>query len=497
MNVIKLYGGLGNQMFQYAFGRTMEFNGIQVKYDLSWFYDHSRQVHPKKWDKFPRPYRLDKFNTNVKEGSILNQNSIKERRVDLNLLKIDGCTFQGYWSSFKYSEAILDVLRHDFTLKDTSYTEEFIRLKKIITSTNSVSLHVRRGDYIGRNGFQILPLKYYFEALLKVKGDLFIFSDDIPWCKQYFKEDYFSRKITFIDLEDYLSFELMKFCKHNIIANSTFSRWAAYLNNNPEKIVIAPSGWGLSDRDDKFTTIMIAYINRPQQLDKTLRSLLKYDPKDFNVIIIDDGSIDDIIPFKLPYEVKIIKLKDKTWINPVIAFNRGFIEALKSKPDYIIMQGVDCYHHGDLLSYVKNMDKNTYTSFGCYSLGAGDDPEKPVIFNNNPAKHNGERAWYNHPIYKPVGYNFCSAISTENLIKLNGFDERFKDGNAYEDNYFLHQIEKLGLKLVITSDPIVFHQYHPALNKPPNATNKNKILFEELSKGDDYKAKHILTPDLV
>lgn len=497
MNVIKIYGGLGNQFFQYAFGKMMETNGIEVKYDLSWYYDNSIKIHPKRWAAFPRPYRLDEFNTNVKVGSFLNQKTIRENGVDLSLLKTDNCNFQGYWSSFKYSEAILPVLRQEFSLRSISYTEEFLKVREAIAGVNSVSIHIRRGDYIGREGFQVLPLKYYFESLLKVKGDLFVFSDDIPWCKNNFKEDFFSRKITFVDLEDYLSLELMKLCKYNITANSTFSRWAAYLNDNPEKVVIAPPRWGLSDKDDKFITIMIAYINRPQQLDKTLKSLLQYNPEEFNVVIIDDGSLDDIILPKLPFEVKVIKLKDKTWLNPVIAFNTGFIEALKSKPEFIIMQGVDCYHHGDLISYVKNMDENTYVSFGCYSLGEGDDLEQPVAFNNVPAKHNGERAWYNHPVYKPVGYNFCSAISTKNLIKLNGFDEQFKDGNAYEDNYFLHQIEKLGLKLVITADPIVFHQYHPALNKPPNATNKNKALFNQLSKGNDYRAKHILTPDLV
>jgi hypothetical protein len=78
-------------------------------------------------------------------------------------------------------------------------------------------------------------------ALSNVKGDIFIFSDDIPWCKQKFNDFY--SNITYVDLDDYLSFELMRLCKHNVTTNSTFSYWAAILNDNPDKIVVSPYKW--------------------------------------------------------------------------------------------------------------------------------------------------------------------------------------------------------------------------------------------------------------
>jgi hypothetical protein len=94
-----------------------------------------------------------------------------------------------------------------------------------------------------------------------------------------------------------------------------------------------------------------------------------------------------------------------------------------------------------------------------------------------------------------VSYNFCSAITTKSLIKLNGFDERFKDGCAYEDNYFLHQITMLGLKIEVTADPFVLHQYH-SLAWDPSKWGINQRVFETLRQGKEYRAKHLLTPDL-
>jgi hypothetical protein len=88
-----------------------------------------------------------------------------------------------------------------------------------------------------------LPFNYYFEAITCTDGDLFIFSDDIAWCKRSFVEDYFERNITFINLQYYLDFELMKLCRHNIISNSTFSYWAALLNDNSKKVVVTPDFW--------------------------------------------------------------------------------------------------------------------------------------------------------------------------------------------------------------------------------------------------------------
>ena len=111
---------------------------------------------------------------------------------------------------------------------------------------------MRRGDYLTHKGiFRNLRYGYYANALSLFDYDkIFIFSDDIPWCREKFKSEYFGKEIDFIDLNEYLSFDLMRLCKHHIIANSTFSYWAAILKDNPEQVVICPKEWLVNIEQD-------------------------------------------------------------------------------------------------------------------------------------------------------------------------------------------------------------------------------------------------------
>jgi hypothetical protein len=242
MNVIKLMGGIGNQFFQYAFGRAQKENGIRVTYDLSWM-----ETRTSKHPVYPRPYRLNMFNTDVPANRFKDQHTIEEYKVgfDMSLLKKDGFNFVGYWQYLDYFKDILPILKEEFKLKDTVKTAEFHKYRELIEGCESVAVHVRRGDYLlHRKGhFNTLPFKYYVDIVSRVKGSLFIFSDDIPWCKERFTRDYFDRDITFVQSEDYLEFELMRLCKHQLTTNSTFSWWAGLLNDNPEKIVVCPDHW--------------------------------------------------------------------------------------------------------------------------------------------------------------------------------------------------------------------------------------------------------------
>jgi len=507
VNVVRIYAGLGNQLSQYAFGQAQAENGIDVRYATGWYERRARGIKNGKgewtdgvffrWEDSPRYYRLGMFNTEVKIHSFLDKKPVKDTGYNPDLLQMDNNNFLGYWNDFKYYESILPRLRKEFCVQKKYYTDEYLRLKKQITENPSVSVHVRREDYIGRKGFYLLPLSYYMEALRHTEGDIYVFGNGMKWSKEHFKEEYFSRKITFVHLEDYLDFELMKLCDHNITANSSFSRWAAYLNDNPEKIVVSPPGWGIGTGKEMVTIVMTHFRDRQKQLTRTLESFKQYDTKDFNVIIVDDnGSINEAFIFALPYEVKVLKIKNEGWSNPVVALNTGILEALKGSPKSIIIQHSECYHQGNILERAKQMTDEEYISFGCYCLSEGEVPET-VIINNKPKVSRKESGWHNHPVHRPVGYNFCSAITTKNLIQLNGFDERFKDGNAYEDNYFLHQVKTLGLKLEITADPFVFHQWHPITNKAKGATNKNHNLYHRLLKltKNKYRAVHLVTPD--
>jgi GT2 family glycosyltransferase len=96
-----------------------------------------------------------------------------------------------------------------------------------------------------------------------------------------------------------------------------------------------------------------------------------------------------------------------------------------------------------------------------------------------------------------VGYHFCSAITPANLKKVNGFDERLKDGIAYEDNVFLHHVRNLGLKVEITEDPYVFHQFHyEEKNRDPELIRKNAKLWNYIRTLNEKRAVHKITPDL-
>jgi hypothetical protein len=241
-------------------------------------------------------------------------------------------------------------------------------------------------------------------------------------------------------------------------------------------------------------TIVMTYWNRPVQLAKTLQSFTYSLSKDFNVLIVDNNSDEDIVLPSLPYTVDIIKLATKQ--HYLSAHNLGFYYALKKNPDIIIMQHSECYHQGDVITYAGNVTNKSYISFGCYSLGEGETPET-VKINNKCMTYNGESAWYNHPVYRALNFQFCSAITSVNLIKLNGFDERFCEGVWYDDNYFVELIKRLGLEIELTATPFVFHQWHPdGTSGKLDLIFKNRDLYFELEKGSDIKSKHIYTPDL-
>lgn len=230
----------------------------------------------------------------------------------------------------------------------------------------------------------------------------------------------------------------------------------------------------------------MTYYRRWSQLINTLRSF-NYD--DCVVIIVND---DPTVRLEIS-DTHVININVKTWTNPEPAYNYGILKALEFDPEIIILQNAECYHAGDIVSYAKaNLTDDNYISFGCYSLSSS-DKLPPKILNNRGASFDGESAWYNHPVYRPAGYDFCSAIKTSNLKKLNGYDERFSFGVGYGDDYLIKRI-KMFLKAEITSSPIVYHQWHPHSEGREELIEANRKLFSELS--PEIRAIHLITPDL-
>lgn len=244
-------------------------------------------------------------------------------------------------------------------------------------------------------------------------------------------------------------------------------------------------------------TIVLTYFQREKQLLKTLESFRQY--KDISVVIVDDNSPDDIKLPELPFEVTILKLKSKQWINPGPTFNVGFNHALKSNPDIILIQNAECYHMGDVVGYaLKNVSQSNYITFACYSLSLDQDVDLKTL-NKRGAVSNGDSAWYNHSKYRPEALHFCSAISADNLRKINGFDERLAMGLGYEDNLFIYQVRTLGLKVEIIDEPFVFHQYHygvKAFTFDQDLYNRTAKYCSEIQSLKQYRAEHLITPDL-
>lgn len=270
MIIANLTGGLGNQMFQYAFGRAIaERNKTQLKLHFT-----NALLNT------PREFELDLFNITAslaskddlsKMGIIqnpmvnrvlylvderfgiqLNKHIITERfpyTYNKKHTEIsDDHYLQGYWSHTAYFEQIEDILRKEFTPKKP-LDEKNTKIIEQIKKTNSVSLHVRRGDYItNKTGPRFVGIEYYKTTIESMNDQLknptyFVFSDDINWCKDNLSP--LLPKTVFIDHNtgraSYKDLILMSNCKHNITANSTFSWWGAWLNPNKSKIIISPN----------------------------------------------------------------------------------------------------------------------------------------------------------------------------------------------------------------------------------------------------------------
>ena len=226
-------------MFQYAYGKHLSYKyNTDIRFDIRFYVLNTT---PK------REFLLDKF-TNTFTNTDINVSLIEpvyQIFDDFNYRELSnpvGCNYylDGYWQSEKFFKESEHLIREDF--RPSKEIVEKISNTPFL-DTNTISLHVRRGDYITSNGYHpVQSIEYYQKAIEKIgKYDyIFVFSDDIQWCKDNLKFNNMIFMDGFTDVEDLY---LMSMCKHNIIANSSFSWWGAWLNSNPNKIVIAPNKW--------------------------------------------------------------------------------------------------------------------------------------------------------------------------------------------------------------------------------------------------------------
>lgn len=262
--ITNIIGGLGNQFFQYATGRAISYKtGLPLVLDISEFENYQLRnfllneynIHAEiisrdtalsfkgenRWQRY-----LNRF---IRKRFIVE----KEFAFDSSILDISKPVFlYGYWQSEKYFVEIRDILLKELTLK-SPLSGLNLDMATHIQTSQSVALHVRRGDYIsGKKNtekYAICSLDYYKQSIQYFAHStknpyFFIFSDDHAWVKENLRIDY---PTVFVDHNPPSSacedLRLMSLCQHQIIANSSFSWWAAWLNPNPNKIVIAPQKW--------------------------------------------------------------------------------------------------------------------------------------------------------------------------------------------------------------------------------------------------------------
>jgi hypothetical protein len=270
MIIVKLMGGLGNQMFQYAAGRRLSnFRGTELKLDLSWFESISAVDTRRQYElgafTIQEQFASSEETGRFREGLLLRKFGFlfpfRERRhihekhyqFDPDILRLpDNVYLDGYWQSPKYFSDIQDMIQTEFAVR-TGPDDVNRRMADEIAGAEAVAVHVRRGDYVSNpatsNYHGTCSMEYYQIAVKAILGRVkqphfFVFSDDPAWARENFP---LAGLKTVIDQNGadraFEDMRLMSLCKYHIIANSSFSWWGAWLSKNPEKIVIAPKQW--------------------------------------------------------------------------------------------------------------------------------------------------------------------------------------------------------------------------------------------------------------
>lgn len=232
----QMMGGIGNILFSFATAYS-----LSKKYNLNLriFYNHIGYLHTD-----PKFYSNNIFKNfeeilNINEFSIYNYMDFPYKEVNVN--KTNNIFLNGYFQSEKYFSNYNSEL-YSIILNNGNFDKNLKNKYFINNGKENVSVHIRRGNYLQLSNYhEVLDINYYNEALNKFNDcNIFVFSDDIEYCKNHFNNRNFNFIENSSDIEDLY---LMSLCDHNIIANSTFSWWGAWLNQNQNKKIIAPKKW--------------------------------------------------------------------------------------------------------------------------------------------------------------------------------------------------------------------------------------------------------------
>ena len=284
MIIVKITGGLGNQMFQFALASILAKNADSKLYlEIDVFKSIQKGVTP--WD-----FQLNIFNNQYSFLSVMDIEKLigdagivklikktlgvktlttykeKSLNFDSNVLETTSPVYlKGYFQSYKYFRGNERFVRDLFKFDTESLKGKNIYYLSQIQSSNSVSIHIRRGDYVSNKNILedhgICNFDYYLKAINILSSKissfkLFFFSDDMDWVKENFSSINVDK--FFIEQEqknDWVDMFLMSSCDHQIIANSSFSWWGAWLNSNNSKIVVAPKIWNKKNNLERETLL--------------------------------------------------------------------------------------------------------------------------------------------------------------------------------------------------------------------------------------------------
>ena len=281
MDIVRFKSGLGNQMFQYAFYQALRSRERCVKANLGYYSKHPEKMRFSLTEVFPQ-ISLEYISDEEFEIIDSEWRRIKENESKLDIFLGDyknrffwveekgfcyhpevfetqNCTFVGYWQSEKYFQGLRDILLKDFYF---AYGEKKLEdlCNKILLGDQYVSVHIRRGDYLNNPKVwgALSQSNYYINSICFMKEkigtpQIVFFSDDIQWVKQkyHYENAIYIEESMFDSYQSWYDMRLMSCCSHNIIANSSFGWWGAWLNKNENKIVIAPAKWTFDGRIQK------------------------------------------------------------------------------------------------------------------------------------------------------------------------------------------------------------------------------------------------------
>lgn len=251
-------------------------------------------------------------------------------------------------------------------------------------------------------------------------------------------------------------------------------------------------------------SICMPYYNRKKQLTHTLHSIEQSKHKNIEINIVDDCSDPghDISLLGFYEKINLYHFQEAPSINPVKPFNKAISMATG---DIIILQSPECYHVGDVVSKAvellsKQSKEPLYIVFACYGLSLVQTKNLhcghtsiPFSKQNVNDRNGRGDSWFEHSIYRPSMYHWCVALTKESMQILGGFDERYSNGIAYDDDEFLRRVKRAKMKIIQVESPLVYHQWHTKFITDPSF-KLNEGLFISTVNEDIITVKNSFKP---